>query len=55
MEKLSKEEILKQLKNEEEFTKWTVKIGRKAKKGRFERLLKEFSPEEKDTLVIETK
>lgn len=45
-----KEEMLKQLKEEEEFTKWAIKMGRKAKKGRFKRLLSQLSPQEREEL-----
>ena len=33
-----KEEMLEKLKQEKEFTEWAVKLGRKAKKGRFKEL-----------------
>jgi len=43
MERLSKKEMLKQLEEEKEFTNWAVEMGRKAKQGRFKRLLEELS------------
>ena len=46
-----KEEMLKQLKKEEEFTNWTVEIGKKAKRGRFKRLLEELTPQERKELI----
>ena len=45
-----KEEMLKQLKEEKEFTNWTVEMGRKAKKDRFKKLLKQLSPQEREEL-----
>jgi len=38
-------------KEEEELIDWSVKLGRKAKKGRFKKLLKEISPERKEDLL----
>ena len=35
---LWKEEMLKKLKEEKELIDWSVKLGRKAKKGRFKEL-----------------
>jgi hypothetical protein len=35
---LIKEEMLSELKKEEEFIDWSVELGRKAKKGRLQRL-----------------
>ncbi len=35
-----KESFLKELDREKEFIDWTVELGRKAKKGRFDRLKK---------------
>ncbi len=43
--------LIKQLKEEKEMTDWSVKLGRKAKKGRFKRLLSELSSEERKKLV----
>ena len=37
-------------KEEQEFIKWSVELGRKAKKGRFKRLLAELSPEKRKEL-----
>ena len=34
-----KEELLKGLEREKEFIDWSVELGRKAKKGRFQRLM----------------
>ena len=51
IEQLSwKEKMLKQLDEEKEFTNWTVELGRKAKKGRFEKLLIQLSPQEREEL-----
>lgn len=55
---LHKKEELQELlvklesKEEQEFIKWSVDLGRKAKKGRFKRLLKELSPKERKELLI---
>ena len=38
-------------KEEKELTKWSVGLGRKAKKGRFKRLLAELSPERREELL----
>ena len=35
---------------EQELIKWSVELGRKAKKGRFKRLLAELSPEKRREL-----
>lgn len=55
---LAKREIMKQQllkrfnsKEEQELIKWSVDLGRKAKKGRFKRLLKEVSPEAREKLL----
>jgi len=37
-----KDEMLKRLKNEEEFDNWAVEILRKSRKGRYEELKKEI-------------
>ena len=37
-----KEEMLKRLKNEEEFDNWAVEFQRKIRKGRYEELKKEM-------------
>ncbi len=48
-----KHELLKRLnsKEEQEFIKWSVELGRKAKKGRFKRLLAELSPKKRKELL----
>lgn len=54
LEDVEKEKVLlKQLnsKEEQELIKWSVELGRKAKKGRFKRLLEEVSPKVKDKLL----
>lgn len=38
-------------KKEQELIKWSVELGRKAKKGRFKRLLAELSPEKREELL----
>ena len=38
-------------KEEKELTKWSVELGRKAKKGSFKRLLSELSPEKRGELL----
>ena len=38
-------------KEEKELTEWSVELGRKAKKGRFKRLLAELSPERREELL----
>lgn len=45
--------LLKQLnsKQEQELIRWSVELGREAKKGRFERLLREVSPEIRKQLL----
>ena len=45
--------LLKTLKSkeEQELIKWGVELGRKAKKGRFKRLLDELSPKEREELL----
>ena len=47
------EMLLKKLnsKEEREFVRWSVELGRKAKKGRFKRLLSEVSPETREKLL----
>ena len=37
-------------KEEQELIKWSVELGRKAKKGRFKKLLAELSPEKRKEL-----
>lgn len=48
-----REKLLKQLesKEEQELIKWSVELGRKAKKGRFKRLLAELSPKKREELL----
>ena len=45
--------LLKRLNSpeEQELIKWSVELGRKAKKGRFKNLLKEISPETRKRLL----
>src|SRR3989338_5539450 len=57
-EELSKREkmaeaLLKKLNSpeEQELVKWSVELGRKAKKGRFRKLLSEVSPETREKLL----
>jgi len=38
-------------KEEQELIKWSVELGRKAKKGRFKRLLSEISPKRREELL----
>jgi len=38
-------------KEEQELIRWSVELGRRAKKGRFEQLLKEVSPEIREKLL----
>lgn len=38
-------------KEEKELIRWSVDLGRRAKKGRFEQLLNEVSPETKEKLL----
>src|SRR3989338_9317510 len=51
--KIRCEELFKRLNSEEEreLVKWSVELGRKAKKGRFKELLKEMSPEKREELL----
>jgi len=53
LEKDKLEELRRRLdsKEEKELTKWSVELGRKAKKGRFKRLLAELSPKEREELL----
>jgi len=48
-----KHDLLRKLDSEEEkeLVKWSVELGRKAKKGRFKRLLDELSPKEREELL----
>lgn len=50
-----KEELLKKFESERDFTDWSVKLGRKTKKGRFEKLLSEVSPKTRTELLKEVK
>lgn len=47
------EELHKKLESKEEkdFIKWSVELGRKAKEGRFKMLLSEVSPEIREKLL----
>lgn len=47
------EALLKKLhsREERELIKWSVELGRKAKKGRFRKLLSEVSPEVREKLL----
>jgi len=38
-------------KDEQELTKWSVELGRKAKKGRWKKILTELSPKERKELL----
>lgn len=56
-ENLSRKKMLEELhkrlesKEEKELTKWSVELGRKAKKGRLKRLLAELSTKEREELL----
>lgn len=52
-ELLRRQELLKKFnsKEEQELIKWSVELGRRAKKGRFKELLKEVSPEIREQLL----
>lgn len=55
-ELLKRDSLLKLLgqlksKEEQELTEWSVELGRKAKKGRFKRLLAELSPDRREELL----
>jgi len=47
------EKITEQLNSEEEqeLIKWSVELGRRAKKGRFKKLLSELSPKRREELL----
>ena len=49
-----KHELLKRFnsKEEQDFIKWSVELGRKAKKGRFKKLLSQLPPEERKKLGL---
>ena len=53
LKKMKLKEISKQLesKEEQEFIKWSVELGRKAKKGTWERILSELSPKKREELL----
>jgi len=53
LKKMKLKEILKQLesKEEQEFIKWSVELGRKAKKGTWKRILSELSLKERRELT----
>jgi len=46
-----KEEMLKKLKGEEALTKWSVSLGKRAKRGRFKEILSKLSPKERKELL----
>lgn len=48
-----KHELLKRFnsKEEQDLIKWSVDLGRKAKKGRFKKLLSEVSPKTREKLL----
>jgi hypothetical protein len=52
-ELLRRQKLLKQFnsKEEQDLIKWSVDLGRRAKKGRFKRLLSELSPKEQEELL----
>lgn len=47
------EQLLKRLhsKEEQELIKWSVELGRRAKKGRFKELLSKLSPKRREELL----
>ena len=53
LKKMKLKELSRKLesKEEQEFIRWSVELGRKAKEGRFKRLLSELSPEERKELL----
>ena len=53
LKKMKLKELLKQLesKEEQEFIKWSVELGRKAKKGTWERILSEISSKKREELL----
>lgn len=53
LEKEELQELLAKLntKEEQEFIKWSVELGRRAKKGTWKRILSELSPKEKIELL----
>lgn len=50
---LIKQKLIEQFnsKEEQELIKWSVDLGRRAKKGRFKQLLKEVSPKTREELL----
>lgn len=46
-----RQEMLRKLKAEEEFTSWAVSLGRKAKKGRFRKLVARLPANERKELL----
>lgn len=52
-ELLKREQLLERLhsKEEQELIKWSVELGRKAKKGRFKQVLSEVSPKIRQELL----
>jgi len=50
---IAKKEIIKRMGSDEEkeLEKWSVELGRKAKKGSFKRLLLELTPKDRDELL----
>lgn len=52
-ELLKRQELLNKFnsKEEQKLIKWSVDLGRRAKKGRFKELLKELSSEEREKLL----
>lgn len=53
LNKMKLKELSKKLesKEEQELIKWSVELGRKAKKGSFKRLLSELSPKKREELL----
>ena len=53
LEKGELEDLRRKLgaKEEKKFIKWSVELGKKAKKGRFKQMLAELSPEDRRKLV----
>jgi len=52
-QEIFKHELFNRLNSpkEKELVKWSVELGRKAKKGRLKRLLAELSPKEREELL----
>lgn len=53
LELLRRQALLNKLKSkeEQELLKWSVELGRRAKKGRFNKLLGQLSPQEREELL----